>query len=542
VFSLTAIIAVRVPPYDPILTQFSLLWGAPDSMARSGYWLAFVRFDIIRVCYRCASLPHQRSPAISRLVAEMTNRSSESVIVVGGGLTGSLISICLARRGFDVTVLERNPDPRSAPEEIQRPSINLTLCHRGLSALEQTGVMDSIAPLLTPVYGRLVHLSDGSRSYQPYGKPDQAIQSIKRKDLNVALLDVADQLGVSLRFGLRCTDIDPERRLLRLEKAGNSQFVAFSCVIAADGAFSSVRLRLQQLSRLEQSLQYSATRYKTLDIPASQHEPTLGASTVHVWPRGDFMAIAFPNSDGSHSVAFHLPVSGAQSFEQFSDAASVRDFLSAAFPDLAPLLANREHAFLSQRPSSMQTVRCSPWGHGDQILLLGDAAHAILPHYGQGANAGFEDVAMLAELLDQHGAEWKMVFAQFEDVRKPDMEAISDLCCEQAQNLHYEVDKPGFELRIRIERRLAELFPERLIPLYAMIAFTRMPYAEVRARDRRQRRIIEDLASRTAIEEMLEDPRFAEGIRPRIERDLPSTDGATPCRQRSSKDNRNVSS
>ena len=472
----------------------------------------------------------------------MINRSSESVIVLGAGLTGSLISICFARRGFDVTVFERNADPRSAPDEIRRPSINLTLCDRGLSALEETGVMDSIGPLLTPVYGRMVHLSDGSRRYQPYGKPDQAIQSIKRKDLNIALLDVADQLGVSLRFGLRCTDIDPERRLLRLEKDGNSQFVSFPRLIAADGALSSVRLRLQQLSRLNQSVQYSATRYKALDIPASQHEPALEASTIHVWPRGDFMAIAFPNTDGSHSVAFHLPERGALSFEQLSDAASVRDFLLAAFPDVAALLVNREDAFLSQRPSSMQTVRCSPWGHGGQILLLGDAAHAVLPHYGQGANAGFEDVAMLATLLDRYGADWNMVFAQFEGTRKPDMEAISDLCCEQAQNLHYEVDKPGFGLRIRIERRLAELFPQRLIPLYAMIAFTRMPYAEVRARDRCQRRIIEDLASRTAIEDMLEDPRFVEGIRPRIERDLSSTDGAIPCRQRSSKDNRNVSS
>lgn len=443
-----------------------------------------------------------------------------TIIVVGGGLVGCLLSIYLARRGFRIAIYERHCDPRLVYDEIKRPSINLTLCARGLKSLKRVGVLDSLQGFLTPAYGRVVHLADGTLSFQHYGEPGEAIYSIRRKDLNIVLLAAAEELSVSTHFDLRCVDFEPEARYLKfIDAAGVFHETPASCVIAADGSSSVIRSCLHARGLLHQIVQFSANSYKTLTIP--KRDAGLQEGAIHVWPRKQCMAIAFPNPSGSFSVAFHLPVEGDPSFKQLVDVASVQMFLASNFPDLFPRLRGAESEFLAQRPSSMLTVRCNPWGL-DKVLLVGDAAHSILPHYGQGANAGFEDCEILAGLIDRHGPDWRTVLRVFEERRRGDTDAISELCNEHAHNLHHSIDSSEFQLRLHLERRLHHLFPTRFIPLYSMISFSSMPYAELQARDRIQRKLISDLMSHSMIGDLLEHRSFVASIQERIEHDLPA--------------------
>jgi kynurenine 3-monooxygenase len=446
----------------------------------------------------------------------------QPIVVVGGGLIGCLLAICLARRGFRVTIYEKNADLRSTTEDGRRPSINLTLCRRGLSSLERAGAFDILKSLLTPVYGRVVHQNAGALTYQAYGEEGDAIYSIKRKELNSALVGLAEEIGVRFVFRRRCVDVDvaPDSVRLKFENAdGVAESITAGCVFAADGSLSAIRSRLHELHRINQSVEVSPTGYKTLTIRAHSH---LQPGAIHVWARQESMAIAFPNRDSSHSVAFHLPLEGSGSFHQLKDTSTLHHLVSTCFADLAPLVRDCEQELLAQRPNSMQSVRCSPWHFDGTLLLMGDAAHAILPHYGQGANAGFEDCRILADLIDQHGADWPIVFSRYEETRRPDTEAIFGLCSEHAHELHYSVGTPDFDLRLRLEKRLHRLFPRRILPLYSMIAFSEMPFAEVRARERIQRRVIGDLLPVPDIENRIEEEQLLRLVQDRIERELPT--------------------
>lgn len=418
-----------------------------------------------------------------------------AVVVVGGGLVGCLAAISLARRGCQVLIYERGEDIRSTPEDTRRPAINLTLCTRGLRSLESAGALAFIQPLITPAFGRVVHPLMGAPKYQPYGEPGDAIYSVRRRELNQALLSLAEACGVVVRFGHACTGYDLVAARLNVATRGVVMGVAAGCVIGADGAFSKLRTSLHAAGHVEQSLDLSSVGYTTARVRlASAGLPEEGR-VIHVWPRDRCMAIAFPNVDGSFSVAFHVPLDGPQSTAELRRSLDVGRFLETWFADLWPAIPDEQYSLFLERPKSMGTITCRPWSQEGRLLLLGDAAHAILPHYGQGANSGFEDCRLLGQLVDRHGHDWRTVFAAFERERRGDTEAIARLCYEHARDLHGGVESPDYDRRIGLERRLARLYPERIRPLYSMIAFSEMPYAEVWRRHEIQRQIVADLTA-----------------------------------------------
>ena len=430
------------------------------------------------------------------------------VAVVGGGLVGCVAATCLARRGFRVAVYERNADPRISSDRV-RPSINLTLCERGLGVLDRIGAMPRVRGALSPAYGRIIHLANGDCGYQPYGEPNQAIQSVRRHDLNAALLDIAEQNGVEFHFNCRCVDFDLTSGELLLEgHRGESYRRRPACVIAADGAFSAIRSRLQRTERLDYSQQFWTNGYKEIPIPTVSGSPALKQGALHIWPRDNIMAIAFPNPDNTFSCALHLPFDGTVSFAALSDDHSFRELMQREFPDLLPLIGQLAPAFFESQPNSMVTIRCSPWSFAGKILLIGDAAHSIFPSYGQGANAGFEDCAVLDRLIGVYGADWRKVFSEFERVRKADTDAIAGLCYEHFTELSNRVAEPSFQQRTQLEQRLHRMFPRQFAPLYSMITFSVMPYAEARRRSQAQTALINRLLEEPGIEEKLETEDF----------------------------------
>jgi kynurenine 3-monooxygenase len=457
----------------------------------------------------------------SRLPEDVPHGGAGPVVVIGAGLVGCLAAACLAQRGLHVLICERHGDLRTSPVDDNRPSINLTLCARGLRALAHASVLESVRPWLVPAFGRIVHQTDGTLSYQQYGGPGDAIYAVRRKDLNAILLDQARALGVEIRFRHSCVDVDPQTGRVMIEGPDDRMTeIDAACVFAADGASSRVRVMLARRGQVHQSIEWASTGYKAVTIARNGPQWRWPGDGVHVWPRHRCLAVGFSNCDGSHSIGLHLPMVGEDSFEELQDRTRAERLLAGCLPDAFPLLRASIPELVRQRANAMSTVRCRPWRVG-RVLLIGDAAHAILPHFGQGANAGFEDCQTLAELVDRHGPDWPTVFASFEEIRAPDAAAIADMCSDHAHTLHYDADSPEFARYLELERTLQELCPDRVRPLYSMIAFSSMGYSEVRARATAQRRVITELLAQPAVDVRLSDPAARASWRDQIERELP---------------------
>ncbi|MEP7326048.1 MAG: NAD(P)/FAD-dependent oxidoreductase [Gemmatimonadota bacterium] len=421
----------------------------------------------------------------------MTDTSS-SFTVVGAGLAGSLMALMLGREGHDVDVYERRPDPRLAGAEAGR-SINLAISARGLHALEQVGLKDDILAMGVPMRGRMVHDPSGRLSFQPYGSGDQAINSVSRGGLNQVLLNAAGQcLSVRMHFGLRCTDLDVESGRLELTASdGKVQQVETTTIIGADGAFSAVRSQMQKRELFNYSQNYLAHGYKELYIPPRpgggfQMDP----NALHIWPRGGFMMIALPNQDGSFTCTLFWAFEGANSFANLRGPDDVLRFFQETYPDAVPLMPTLGHDFFANPTGSLVTVRCSPWHVRDRVVLLGDAAHAIVPFYGQGANAAFEDCVTLAQCLKQNPGTHLAAFERYEDARKPSADAIGELALGNFIEMRDRVSSPLFRFKKKVEKALHALFPRSFIPLYTMVSFTTIPYAEAVDRAARQDRIL----------------------------------------------------
>jgi len=434
----------------------------------------------------------------------------ERMIVVGGGIVGSLLAVYLARRGHEVEVWERHPDTGGEGGQKRAP-VNITLCERGLRALDAVGLREPILALTVPAQGRLVHAADGGIAYQPYGRSGEAIYSVSRAALSDALMNFARaEPGVRFRFNQKCVRLDLREGSVRFQDTASGQVseVRGDRIFAADGAFSTVRAQLQRTEQFNYSQQYWKQRaYVSLRIPArADGTPALDGNGLHVWPRGNRMLIGFPNTDGSILCSLMIPLKGEDSFASLSTPERVRSFFERAFPDAAEVIPQLAEQFFAHPPNSMLTVRCSPWSYGDRVLLVGDAAHAVLPSYGQGANAGFEDCRVLDECMAQHGSDWARVFAAFESQRKPSMDAMADLCIEHFEELFDLVGDPAFLKRREIERRIHELYPGLFRPLYSMIAFTCMPYEEALRSDQRQRAVIDRIMRLDDVENRLHAP------------------------------------
>jgi kynurenine 3-monooxygenase len=370
-----------------------------------------------------------------------------SATVVGAGCAGPLLAALLAKRGFRVTLHERRRDPRLGFREAGR-SINLALAARGLHALEKAGLRGAIEDLLVPMRGRLVHAPDGSRTFLPYGRlPHEFIWSISRGDLNERLLTAAEQRGVEIRFSSRCIDADLPAGKVHFEVgAGRIQQVAFSPdnpVIATDGARSAVRASMQQAGETTLREDLLSHSYKELLIPAGTGGAYLMEREVlHIWPRGSYMLIALPNNDGSFTATLFLERSGANPcFESLHDAAAVNSLMRRDFADAAELIPDLATQFLANPPGNMSTLHVSRWHDPRGVLLMGDAAHGIVPFHGQGMNCAFEDCTVLNELLDR-GQGWAASFAQFAGQRFPDTESIARMAVENYEEMRNTVRDP----------------------------------------------------------------------------------------------------
>jgi kynurenine 3-monooxygenase len=418
--------------------------------------------------------------------------------VLGAGLGGALLSTYLGRAGYSVEVYERRADPRLQPLERGR-SINLALSTRGLDALAGVGLAERALAAAVPMRGRMMHSREGRLSFQPYSADGrQAINSVSRNGLNGMLLDAAEECpGVRLHFGTRCIEVDLDAGIASFElENGERTQVEGAVLVGADGAFSVLRRAMLRLERFDYSQSYLEHGYKELAIPARPGGGhALEPHALHIWPRGAFMMIALPNADGSFTGTLFWPLEGPNSFAELRNAEEVRRCFAATFPDAVPLLPRLADEYYGNPTGTLVTVRCRPWHVGGRAVLIGDAAHAIVPFYGQGANAAFEDCAVLSECLAKHGSDLAGAFAEFEARRRPNTDVLADLAVRNFVEMRDRVASRSFLLVKRLEHGLHRAFPRWFVPLYTMVTFSRTPYAEAVRRDRRQWRAFTWLAA-----------------------------------------------
>jgi kynurenine 3-monooxygenase len=419
------------------------------------------------------------------------------VTLVGAGLAGSLLAIDLARRGHRVTIHERRPDPRRAAGPAGR-SINLALANRGIHALERAGLMDRLRPALIPMAGRMLHDEQGLQQLIPYGsKPHEVIHSVSRGGLNSLLIDEALATGrVSIRFGEACCGIDFSNRRVRI-RSGESSTIhdsPYEVLIGTDGSASAVRAAIMQRTLGDSIQEPLGHGYKELSIPAAPGGGfRMEKNALHIWPRGEYMLIALPNADGSFTATLFLPNRGEESFEALRTPHDVRSLFARRFADAISLIPGLIDEFFGNPTGHLETVRCRPWSYQDHALLLGDAAHAIVPFHGQGMNAAYEDCDVLDELLEQEDRRWEDIFADFESRRRPNADAIAAMALENYVEMRSTVREPAFQLRKEISFRLEERHPRRFVPRYSMVMFHRIPYAEARRLGAIQDGILDEL-------------------------------------------------
>jgi len=422
--------------------------------------------------------------------------SRKSITVIGAGLNGPLLALELVKRGFNVQILEKRPDMRRTRLSAGR-SINLALSTRGIHALAQAGLWNTMRNIVIPMKGRMMHSLASELTFQPYGKDEsEVINSISRAELNIWLMNAAEERGVKISFQRRCTGMNFKSGSLavRDEQSGVVRTLEADIVIGCDGSASAIRDQMLQLSRFNFSQEYLDYGYKELTIragPDGKH--LLETNALHIWPRGNYMLIGLPNVDGSFACILFLPFEGADSFERLSTPSEVEQFFQSRFPDVVPLLPNLSENFFANPTGAMVTIKCSPWHVHDRALLLGDAAHAIVPFFGQGINCGFEDCTVLLDLLDRCDADWKRVFREFEKSRKANTDAIADLAVENFVEMRDRVADPRFLFRKKVELALEAKYPQLFVPKYAMVTFHRIPYATALKRGKVQDQMLTEL-------------------------------------------------
>lgn len=428
---------------------------------------------------------------------------SKRIQIVGGGLVGSLLSLLLVQRGYTVKVFERRPDLRKSDISAGK-SINLALSNRGWKPLKMAGIDPLVQEMVIPMNGRMMHDLQGSLSFQPYGRKGQFINSVSRGGLNALLITEAERLGASYAFDVNIESIDLDRTRLIGDTTQASDIL-----IGADGAFSLVRRQMQRMDRFNYSQEYISHGYKELSIPASAAEEfQLDPGALHIWPRGEFMLIALPNLDKSFTVTLFLPFEGDHSFESLSSSEAARVFFEHQFPDAVSLMPDF-HSIWAQNPvGSLVTVKCFPWTYGN-TMLIGDAAHAIVPFYGQGMNCGFEDCKVLMDLLDKCQDNWEQVLPMFQASRKANADAIADLAIQNYTEMRDLVADDNFLLRKKIESRIHELFPDRWIPQYSMVTFhEEIPYSTAKSTGERQSAIMDEVMRNFGEDDSIENLDF----------------------------------
>lgn len=424
---------------------------------------------------------------------------SERIVILGAGLSGNLAAILLARQGFGIRVFDRGPPPGTARSRAGR-SINLALAARGIRALERAGVFADIEPLLLPMSGRIVHELDGTQRFLAYGqRSDERIWSVSRADLNRRLYEIGrDRWRIDYRFGQVCTHIDPDSLRATLEAPEGGSELAAKLLLAADGAGSTIRRGLAAAGALRAREVLLDHGYKELLVPPRTGGGfALAPDGLHIWPRGGYMLIALPNADGSFTATLFLPHQGRPGFDTVT-ADTVGAFFAEHFPDAGALIPDLESQFRARPVGTLGTVHCAPWhqaasdGSGRHVLLLGDAAHAIVPFHGQGMNAAFEDCVELDRLIAEHGPDWALVTRRFEAARRDNTDAIAAMALENYEEMRDTVRDPRFERRAALAFELEKRCAGRFIPRYSMVMFhPEIGYAEAKRRGEIQRAILD---------------------------------------------------
>lgn len=400
----------------------------------------------------------------------------------------------LAKAGHSVQMYEKLPDPRS-DEAPRGRSINLAISTRGIHALEEIGIAEDVLHAAVPMRGRVIHGASGDLTFQPYGTAlHHVINSVSRVGLNIALLNAAEKCPTAeLRFNQRCTGVNLETASVELThcRSNERHMVPGDIVVGSDGAFSTVRGRMQHLDRFDYRQDYLTHCYKELTIPPGPDgEFLMAKDALHIWPRGGFMMIALPNIDGSYTCTLFWPTEGPVSFDAVKTEAEIKRVFERNFPDAVPLMPRLVEDFQANPTSSLVTVRCAPWYYRDKVVLLGDAAHAVVPFYGQGMNASFEDCTVLNACIQQHAPDWERAFSTYHELRKENVDTLADLALGNFIEMRDHVGSSRFLLNKKLERTLARVLPGWFVPLYTMVTFSRIPYAEAVRRSKKQNRIV----------------------------------------------------
>jgi len=434
-------------------------------------------------------------------------QQSKKIAIVGSGLVGSLLAIFLKQQGHKVVVFDRRPDVRTV--EFSGRSINLAMSNRGWKALREIGIEDEIMEIAIPMEKRALHVNGKPLYFQPYGKKGEAIYSISRGVLNRKMISLAEEAGVEFKFDEKIWDVSLGTAKLYTGKSekGKWKEYPFDLVFGADGAFSRIRHKMQRQSRFDYSQDFINVGYKELSIPAnSDGSYKLDKHSFHIWPRGAFMLIAMPNLDGSFTCTLFMPFEGTHSFETIDTADRAESFFSEFFPDIKDEISNLTRDFLKNPTSALVTIKCFPWTFDDKIALIGDAAHAIVPFYGHGMNAGFEDISVLGELVEKYGDDWGKIFQEYQQERKPNADAIAELSYRNFLEMSSKTADEDFLLQKKIERKFSEKYPELWIPLYSRVTFSEAPYAEALRKGDRQAEIMDEVMKIPGIEENWDSP------------------------------------
>ncbi|MEY4660002.1 MAG: hypothetical protein RJB36_1768 [Bacteroidota bacterium] len=428
----------------------------------------------------------------------------KEVVIIGAGLVGSLWAVYMSKAGYNVTIYERRPDIRKA-EISAGKSINLALSVRGWTALDAVGVGDEIRKIGIPMYGRMMHDLQGNLSYQPYGKEGQAIYSISRGKTNAVMMDMAEKHGnATIHYNHDCKKVDLSAGIVTLTNTLTNEEITVKAdlVFGVDGAFSAVRYNsFQKLNRFNYSQNYIADGYREILLPANPDGThKLDKNALHIWPRGRFMLMAMANEDGSFTCTLFMPHEGGEnSFDKLTSREAVNNFFQTTFPDFYEMMPNIADAWEDHPLSNLAIIRCYPWANG-KVALMGDAAHATVPFYGQGMNAGFEDCTVMNRLMHKHNHDWDAIFAEYSIERKPDGDALQDLSVDNYYVMRDYVADPSFILRKKIEAKFSELYPERWLPLYSQVTFSNIRYSDAYKQGNIQNEIMDEIMALPNIE------------------------------------------
>ncbi len=440
-------------------------------------------------------------------------QTPRKIAVVGSGLVGSLLAIYLKKAGHTVHVFDRSPDIRTV--QFSGRSINLAMSDRGWRAVDEIGIGNEIREIAIAMDKRAIHLPGQELAFQYYGKDGESIYSISRGVLNRRMITLAEEHGVEFFFNHKIWDVTLADATLHYGETerGEWEDLKYDIVFGADGAFSRIRHRMQRQSMFNYSQEFLSLGYKELNIPANEDGThKLDMHSLHIWPQNDFMLIALPNLDGSFTCTLFMPFEGENSFDSLKDKETLEAFFAKYFPSTVDVIPKLVEDFFKNPTSTLVTMKCFPWTYEDKVALIGDACHAIVPFYGHGMNAGFEDITVLSQLMEKHGDDWKAIFHEYETTRKPDADAIAELSYRNFMEMSSKTADPNFLLQKKIEKWFSAKHPDKWLPLYSRVTFSDRPYREALALGDQQKVIMDEVMQIEGITENWETPEVEQKI------------------------------